>query len=70
MPGGYIGVRGIMEQELLNIKNSIGKVTPYELGKMFKEYHHKYLEKADTPEPYAEAIKVFDGSLFPKEKGA
>lgn len=69
MPRGYIGVRGVMEQDLLKIKQSIGKVPPHELGKMFKEYHKKYLDKADTPEPYIDAIKVFDGTLF-TNKGA
>ena len=61
-----------MEQKLalLKIKESIGKIPPHELGKLFRDYHKMYLEKADTPKPYVDTLEVFDGGLFAKEKGA
>ena len=49
--------------ELHKIKKSIGKVPPYQLGKMLREYHKKYLDNAPA-EFYAEAVKIFDGGIF------
>jgi len=49
------------KQDKLRIKESIGKVRPCELGRMFKDYYNKYLKVADTSEPFKEALDIFDG---------
>lgn len=52
------------EQQLaLNkIKKSLGKVPPKKLGKMWREYHEKYIE--NKVDKYAEAAKIFTGGLI------
>ena len=50
------------KKQFTKLKRSIGKTTPQELGKMFREYYKEF-RKEETA-PYSEAVKIFDGKLF------
>lgn len=62
-----------MTDQANNIKQSIGKVTPQVLGKMFKDYFigesvevsvlSSLAEVLNKQEKTAEILKVFDGGL-------
>jgi len=47
------------ELDLKKIKACIGKVTPTQLGKLYRQYAKKYIFLAVTPDPaYADVLKT------------